>query len=707
MPLDQNGQAELIRLIVPDIRCGGCIGPIETTLLAQPGVLSARVNLSERRILISFLPGLTDSDRLIEVLETAGFSARTQGINDTDTQDTYGRALLLRLGVSGFAAMNVMLLSISVWSGAEAATRDLLHWVSALIALPAIAYAGQPFFRSAANALAARRLNMDVPISLAIVLSSAHSVLETAQSAQHAYFDAGIMLVFFLLIGRYLEHRTRHLARSAAAELLAMTGRTARIVNTEGSREDVPLGTLSNGMIIEVLPGERMPADGTIVVGFTELDRALVTGESTPEQAGEGDTVHAGMLNLTGVIQVNVIATGDSTLLAEIARLVDAAEQGRGRYDRIADRAARIYAPLVHLLAGAAFILWLLMTGDDRLALQIGVAVLIITCPCALALAVPTVHMVTSARLFQKGIFLKDGAELERLGDIDMVVFDKTGTLTDGRPVLSAGPPANHPAWPIAAALATQSQHPFARAIASEAERLGIQGAPLQHVREVPGIGVEGLFDGRSVHLGKSVEHSKDQQQTSSTTLTVDGKQTKFFFSETLRPQVVDTCATLRNRGLKIAVLSGDCQTAVEKVSKQINADTAFGELSPQAKLAWLEARRNEGYKVLMVGDGSNDAPALASVHASMSPASAADVAKVSAGLVFAGESLDAVAIAHRAAMTARRRAAQSLAIAVLYNLIAIPMAFFGMVTPLFAAIAMSGSSILVMLNAIRSERSA
>ena len=704
MPFDPQPELEEVRLLVPGMKCAGCMSRIERRLQSSDGVFSARANLSNRTVRAEFDPSLTGKDALLDALASEGYPARPfdPSLHGKSQTDREGRDLLLRLGVAGFAAMNVMLLSISVWSGAEAATRDLLHWVSALIALPAIAYAVVPFVRSAWNALSARRMNMDVPISLAVLLAAGHSIAETMQGGEHAYFDAGITLLFFLLIGRYLEHHTRSAARSAAAELLAMTGREALRVMPDGARHITPLEDLAPGMVIEVAPGERLPADGTIIKGETELDRSLVTGESLPDPAAPGDDVHAGFLNLTGMIQVTVTATGEATLLADIARMVDAAERGRGRYDRIADRAARIYAPAVHVVAAAAFLGWYLLSGELRTALQVAVAVLIVTCPCALALAVPTVHTVASSRLFRQGIFLKDGAELERLAEIDTVAFDKTGTLTTGEPKLTDGPADDDPAWPVAAGLALHSHHPLSRAIAAEAERRGIAPAVVEDCREQPGLGVSGTVDGSEVRLGRA---SWAGASGSGVALSMPGRTVSFTFEESLREGAQETCTAMASQGLDLAILSGDHATAVSHIGRELNIGERRATLLPGEKLGWLKEKARQGHKVLMVGDGLNDGPALAAAHASISPASAVDVAKTAAGFVFTGDSLRAVAEAYAAARTAKRRALQSFGIALCYNLVAVPLAAAGYITPLTAALAMSSSSILVVLNALRKEK--
>lgn len=701
MPLDLSEGLE-VELLVPSMSCAGCIRKVERVLGTAPGVLAARVNLSQHRAKVRFDPARTDTEALIALLDGAGYAARPYDPgSDGAEAERQARDLLLRIGVAGFAAMNVMLLSVGVWSGADGAMRDLLHWVSALIALPAMAYSGMPFFRNAGAALAARRLNMDVPISLAIVLSAASSVFETADGGEHAYFDAGVMLIFFLLIGRYLETRMRARARSAASELLAMTGRHAVEVTEDGGHRRIPVDRIVPGMVLHIAAGERIPADGALLTGRTALDRALITGESVPVEAGQGAELHAGILNVTAAITMRVTRAGEDSLLAEIAELVAEAERGRGQFDGLADKAARIYAPGVHLLAALAFVGWLLATGDAHLSVQIAVAVLIITCPCALALAVPTVHTVASARLFRDGIFLKDGLALERLAQVDTVVFDKTGTLTDGQTRLAVAPDPESPAWPVAAALAKSSRHPFSRAIADAADAYGIAPADVSDIAEVPGHGVEGRLEGSTVRLGNAAwTGGPDGAQV--VLRLPDGPTHTFGFAQTLRADAAEVCARLERGGLRVEMLSGDLAPAVDEIAKAAGIAQARAGLTPQQKHAHIEALDAAGRTVLMVGDGLNDNPALAAAHVSMSPASALDATQAVADLVFLGGRLAPVTAALDLAGQARRRALQSIGIAIVYNSIAIPLAIAGFVTPLIAALAMSGSSVAVILNALR-----
>ncbi|MGC1486459.1 MAG: heavy metal translocating P-type ATPase, partial [Albidovulum sp.] len=397
-------------LSVPDAADAAAISSIEAALLAVPGVGAARVNLTRRRVEVQATPAVTP-ERLIACLADAGHVALEldPGLLTTTASEARARDLLMRLGVAGFAMMNIMLLSVAVWSGAEAATRDLFHWISAAIALPVLAFSGQPFFASAWASLRAGRLGMDVPISLALILSVSMSLYETAQGGEHAYFDAAVSLCFFLLAGRYLDYRSRAAARSAAEELSALeVPRAIRLVG--GAEMLVPVAELAVGDHLRVRPGARMPVDGVVLAGASELDRSLLTGETQPVQVCEGAMVSAGEVNLTGPLTLRVTAAGRDSSLQRMADLVAVAETAKNRYASLADRMARAYAPIVHILALAAFAGWMIRTGGDvRHAANIAAAVLIITCPCALALAVPAVVTAASGRLFRRGLLIKQG----------------------------------------------------------------------------------------------------------------------------------------------------------------------------------------------------------------------------------------------------------------------------------------------------------
>ncbi|MGD9843962.1 MAG: heavy metal translocating P-type ATPase, partial [Variibacter sp.] len=455
-------------LSVPTIHCGGCIQKIERTLGALPDVAQARVNLTAKRVAIRWRGDTPPS--FIEALNGIGYEAHLYDPG-AETDGALSKELVRALAVAGFAASNIMLLSVSIWSGATPETRDLFHWISALIALPALAYSGRIFFRSAWSALRHGQTNMDVPISLGVLLAFGLSLYETANGGAHAYFDASVSLLFFLLIGRALDHLMRERARTAVKGLARLAARGALVLQDDGTRTYLPVNEIAPGMTILLAAGERVPVDGRVVHGRSDIDRSLVSGESLPQTAAEGSTLQAGTLNLTGPLTIVATAAAQDSFLAEMMRMMEAAEGGRSLYRRVADRAARLYAPVVHLAALMTCIGWLIVSGDLHRALTVAIAVLIITCPCALGLAVPMVQAVAARRLFEKGIMVKDGSALERLAEIDTVIFDKTGTLTVGTPQL-VGKAIAPEVLALAGALAAHSRHPYSRALAAAAARL-------------------------------------------------------------------------------------------------------------------------------------------------------------------------------------------------------------------------------------------
>nr|WP_254449014.1 heavy metal translocating P-type ATPase [Thalassococcus sp. S3] len=692
-----------LALSLPTIHCQGCISRVEKALAAHPGVRDARVNLTLKRALVDAAPNMQAAD-LIPVLEAEGFEAHEldTGALQATTTDKAGRDLLMRLAVAGFASMNVMLLSVSVWSGASDATRDMFHWISAAITLPAIAFSAQPFFRNAWAALSVRKLNMDVPIVLAIVLALITSLWETALSGHHAYFDAALVLTFFLLAGRYLDHRTRAIARSAAEELTALE--VPRALRLEEGREvERPISDLRVGDLIRVRPGARMPVDGEIAEGRSELDRSLLTGETLPVFAEPGQTVSAGEVNLTGPLTIRATAVGEDTSLHRMADLVAVAESGRARYTPLADAAAKLYAPGVHILSALSFLGWYLWSGDLRVSLNIAAAVLIITCPCALGLAVPAVTTAASGRLFKKGLLIKHPTALERMAQVDTVVFDKTGTLTTGQPDLTNL--GDHPRrdLEVALALAESSAHPLSRALSRAAGEAGIKPARVTDIREVPGFGTEGRFHGETVRLGRAAWVGAPQGAETSAFLRIGSEAPRAFtFTDTLRPGAAETVSGLLERGLKVELVSGDAPLAVERLARELGIPDWIAEAPPEEKAAHIQALSGAGRHVLMVGDGLNDTAALAAAHVSISPASALDAARVASDVVLLGQDLAPIPSAVATAQSATRRIRENFQIATLYNIIAVPLAVAGLATPLIAALAMSTSSVTVSLNALR-----
>jgi Cu2+-exporting ATPase len=704
---DAQATEARIVLSLPDLRDAAGMSRAERALAASAGVRSARVNLTLKRVSVVADPDVTP-EFLVERLAAVGIDAHELDPDTVamTTTDRAGRDLLMRLGVAGFASMNVMLLSISVWSGAEDATRDLFHWISAAITFPAIIFAGQPFYRNAFAALRMGRLNMDVPITLAIALAVLTSLWETMLSGRHAYFDAALMLTFFLLAGRFLDHRTRAIARSAAEELAALEVPRATRRRADGTTETVPLSALSVGDHVVVRPGGRMPVDGVVTEGASELDRSLLTGETLPVQALPGCRVSAGEVNLTGPLVLRATAIGADSSLHALTDLVAVAESGRDNYHSLADRAAKLYAPGVHILAALSFAGWYLATGDMRVAINIAAAVLIITCPCALGLAVPAVTTAASGRLFRRGLLIKSGTALERLAAADTVVFDKTGTLTAGTPVLMDPDAHDGATLAVAAGLAQGSSHPLAQALLTAAAARGVAPADVTGLREVPGYGVAGQCDGRPVRLGRADwigAGDDDANHMPATWLRIgEGDPLAFRFADSLRPGAADAVAGLRAQGVAVKLVSGDGPAAVAAVAGALGIEDWQARATPADKAAVVTTLRDGGARVLMVGDGLNDTAALAAAHVSISPASALDAARVASDIVLVGQDLSALVAARAVAVRATRRIRENFRIATVYNVVAVPLAVAGLATPLIAALAMSLSSITVSLNALR-----
>lgn len=694
---------------VPGIHCGGCVQRIERALSALPDVDNARVNLSTKRATIRWTG--TSPPPILVTLTRLGFEAHLNDVTAAE-KDHVLSELIRALAVAGFAASNIMLLSVSVWSGAEPETRVLFHWISALIALPVVAYSGRIFFHSAWQALRHGRTNMDVPISIGVLLACGLSLYETINHGEHAYFDAAITLLFFLLIGRTLDHAMRERARAAVKGLARLAARGATVIDDDGARSYVPVDELAPGMTILLTAGERVPVDARVVSGKSDIDCALVSGESVPQPATAGALLQAGTLNLSGPLTIVATAAAKDSFLAEMVRMMEAAESGRSGYRRIADRAARLYAPVVHLAALVTFLGWMIANGDVHYALTTAIAVLIITCPCALGLAVPIVQVVAARRLFEKGIMVKDGGALERLAEIDTVVFDKTGTLTRGEPQLVE----NHAApetIALAAAIATHSRHPYSRALAAAASPASSATIHFDDISEYPGSGMEARAGSDVYRLGRpewALENgcavSPEADPNTAVLLTKHGEAlATFAFEDGLRQDAREAVADLIEEGLSVEVLSGDREAPVQTIAVALGIPH-HASVSPGGKAVYIANRKASGQKVLMVGDGLNDAPALVAAHASMAPASAVDVGRNAADLVFLRDSLLAVPQALTIARKAARLIQENLVIAVLYNVIAVPIAVLGYVTPLIAALAMSGSSLIVVANALRLQNS-
>lgn len=712
----RNAGAGLVHLdlAVEGINCAGCMAKIERNLSTIPDVTSARVNLTDSRLALEWKAGALDPALFVNRLAELGYKAYPFERDDAETLEAQrAQGLLRRLGVAAFAAMNVMMLSIPVWSGNVSdmlpEQRDFFHWLSALIVLPAAAYSAQPFFSSALSALRARGVNMDVPISIGIVLALATSVIETVNHAEHAYFDAAIMLIAFLLAGRYLDQNMRRRTRAFAGNLAALKSETATKFISSTEIRTVPAAAIRPGDIVLLRPGERCAVDGNVIEGRSEVDQSLITGETLPAIVTPGSAVFAGTLVRSGTLRVRASAASGGTLLDEISRLLDHALQARSRYLRLAERASRLYAPVVHATAFLTMLGWLAYGASFHDSIVTAIAVLIITCPCALGLAIPAVQTVASGALFGSGVLLNAGDAIERIAEVDRVIFDKTGTLT--LPELDVANLAEIPGdiVSLAGRLALSSRHPVAAAVARKAGA----ASPLPDIQEEPGQGVYGLHEGCPIRLGRPSFCGADDLANEILCRDPEASVVAFRYGEfrcvfavrqRLRADAADVVAELARMGIAIEIVSGDREPAVRLAAEQLGVHEWRAGVLPVDKIARIEELARQGCKVLMVGDGLNDAPALAAAHASMSPVTATHLSQAVADAVFLGERLGPVLAAVKVSRMALRLMRQNLWLAVVYNVLAVPIAIAGLVTPLIAAAAMSGSSIIVMLNALRAR---
>lgn len=717
---DAEGRNTL-SLLIGGVHCAVCIQKIESAIQSFETVHSVRLNFSTGRLNIVWSGAAELANDFIATIKSLGYTVNPYNPDvDKSTVESENRFLLTCLGVAGFAMMNIMLLSVGLWTTTTQtmgfATRELLHGISGAIAIPAVIFSGRPFFRSALSVLKRGQTNMDVPISLGLILATGMSVFEVLRGAEHAYFDSAVMLMFFLLVGRYLDFQARRSAKRAASDLIQTLSGFATVVGDAdedaGTRpKRVLIRDLREGMRVLVAAGENIPVDSIVERGESMMDTSLITGETLPRHVGPHDRVFAGTVNQSAPLTLRVVKAAEDSVLADVVRLMEKAEQGQAKYVRLADRVARMYTPVVHSFAAAAFILWWGFIGVPwQDALMVAVTVLIVTCPCALGLAVPVVQVMASGLLMKRGVLVKAGDALERMAAIDTVVLDKTGTLTIGRPSLIGDYDPED--LKIAASLALQSRHPLSKALASAYHG---DVYAVEEMTEHAGQGLQARVQARHVRLGSrawcgdiQAPHHKNLGclEDLEIWLAVEGRApVGFRFQDRLRDDAVATLAELQQKGLTRVLLSGDRASVVALVAAKVGITEYLAEQTPIDKYNYIEGLKAKGHKVLMVGDGLNDAPVLVSADVSMAPGTAIDMAQNAADIVFMGDHLAPVAYTHSIARMTQALVKQNFMLSIVYNFIAIPLAFMGWITPMIAALAMSGSSLIVIANSFRLKR--
>ncbi|MDW8399611.1 MAG: heavy metal translocating P-type ATPase [Acetobacteraceae bacterium] len=694
-----DGTAEL-DLLLSGLSCGACVWLVEQALGAEPSVRRARANLTTRRLALRFSGGAEEARRLVGLLARLGFrSAPWTPACLSAAEDREMRELLRALGIAAFGAMNVMLVSVAVWVGDDMgdATRHLMHWIAAAIGLPVVLLAGMPFYRSAFAAMRGGRANMDLAVSLGVIATALMSLSETLRNGPYTWFDGATLLLALLLAGRVLDRAARGRARRAVAELLALQQGSVTRLAPDGTAETIAAEAAAAGDTLLLSAGERLRLDATLLDAEALLDTSATTGESLPRRFLAGEALPAGAINMGAPVRVAVAASAAEGSLAALSRLLSEAEAAKGRIASIADRAARLYVPVVHAVAAATFLLWFALLGAGwQEALVPAVAVLIITCPCALAIAVPAVRVVATGALFRKGVLVAHPTALERLAAADHAVLDKTGTLTEGRPELLPDPARDPAVLRRAAGIARASHHPLARALV----RACPDAPAAPGVIEVPG---KGLIAGEA-RLGSAgfVGVPAGFEGMTLVFREDEGAAVVFRFSDRLRPDSAAAVAGLHALGLTTELLSGDGPQAVEEAALATGIGPWQAQAGPAEKAERIADLVAAGRRPLMVGDGINDAGALALAHVSAAPGTGTDLAKSAADLVLRAGGLSPLAAAIRIARRAERIARQNIGFSFAYNLVAVPAAIAGLATPLIAAAVMASSSLIVIGNALR-----
>ena len=711
-----DGERE-VSLQIEGLHCAACAWLIENSLSRIAGLTHVHVNAGTARAELRYDPRRAALSRLLARIQELGFMPLPLCFTGGLAEETAERRTALkRLGVAGFGMMQLSTYAVSLYAGLmqgiSADLQQFLRFVSLLVATPVVLYAARPFFVSAWQSLRARRPGMDVPVALSVGAAYVWSVVATLRGSGAVYFDSVVMFTFFLLLGRYVEMSLRHRAgmqHDALARLLPHS--VLRISGVRAKR--VTPDELRAGERVRVLPGERVAADGRIASGSTEVDESLLTGEAAPRVRRCGDALIAGTLNLTGAVEMVVTRTGQDSTLASVSRLLSHAGASRPRVADLADRIAAWFVGGVLLLAAAVALYWL--QADASRAFPTVLAVLVVTCPCALSLATPVALAAATARLARAGVLVTRGRALERLAGADRILFDKTGTLTRGEPrlervTLSGSRLPEERCLAVAAALEGHSGHPLARAFAHLTPAAGVTD-----VRTVAGRGLEALLAGTRYRIGRldyvlegcaaSPAQAAAGIEPGHTRIALgdeSGLLAQFDLADTLRADAPETIRRLTALGLTPAIASGDRPGPVAQAARQLGELAAHADLSAADKLALVERLRREGHRIVMVGDGVNDAPVLAAADVSVAIASGTDLAKVSADLVLLGAGLSGLNCAVATSRRLMRIIRENLAWAVLYNLTAVPLAASGAVEPWMAALGMSGSSLLVVLNALR-----
>ncbi len=707
---DAGGVVREASLILEGITCAACVWLNERHVGALPGVLGFRVNYSTHRAQLRWDDARIGLGEVLKAIAAIGYTAHPFDPGRQEALQKQERARALRrLAVAGLGAMQVMMLAFSLyagdWYGMDEGLRHFFRWVSLSITVPVIAYSGWPFIASAWRDARLGRLGMDMPITLAIVIATVASGWHTWRGEHEVYYDSVTMFVFLLLAGRFLEMNARHRAAQVSEELVRMLPATATRLDAAGCESVVAVAELAPGDRVRVRPGEAVPADGTVLEGASSVDESLLSGESLPRAKARGDALVGGSVNVESPLLMRVERVGAETTLSAIVRLLDRAQSEKPRIATLADRIAGGFVAAQLAIAAAVGAWWWL--NEPERAFAIVLAILVVTCPCALGLATPAAITAATGSLTRAGLLSTRGHALERLARATHVVFDKTGTLSHGRlrlvevwPVAGLG---RDDCLELAAALERGSEHPVGRALLDAAQgRLAAFD-----VRNTPGVGIVGVVGGRRLRVGKPApdEASPASDDTALWVVLRDERDAPlawFQLADQLRADARATVAALEALGLEVWLLSGDRPQAVARVAAELGIRHAAGGLLPEGKLERLRALQAGGAVVAMVGDGVNDAPVLAAASVSVAMGSGTQLAQASADMVLLAPQMGTLVQGVRTARKTLAIIRENLGWSLLYNLLALPLTVAGWVTPWMSAIGMSLSSLLVVGNALR-----
>ena len=706
---------EEAQLLIGGITCAACIWLLENHMKQQPGVLSFTVNHTTQRARLVWAKDQARLSDLLIAIHELGYTARPYQADEAEQAlKAEHRSMLIRLAVAGIGSFQSMMLAFPLYfeliNDLSAEFIGYFRWFSLIVATPVVLYSARPFFRNARRDLMSRHLTMDVPVAIAIGLAFGASAWVTVFGGEEVYFESVCMFTFFLLLGRYVEVQARYRAGLTGNALAGFQPSVAALIR-EGEADIVPIHEVKAGDVIRVRPGETLPVDGEIVSGESTLNEAALTGEYLPESRGPGDTVHAGSVNGENPLQVRVVRAGAQTRLSGILRVLDRVQAEKPPVARMADRIAGKFVGRVLILAPVVWIGWWLAGAHN--AFDITLSVLVVTCPCALSLATPTAITSATVRLRKLGFLPTRGHTLESMNTIDTVVFDKTGTLTRGELSLTGshtvGELDAETCQKIAAGLEKHSEHPIAKVFHD------YSSVSITDVTNHLGGGLSGKYQGQPVFIGHqsfvashTTAAAPDSQPTSGMQIWLATDQqwlASFQLDDRIRDDALNAVQALQQAGIQTILLSGDRSGHVQHVAGQLGIDQAIGEASPEEKLDVLEELRSNGHQVMMVGDGLNDLPSMAGAGISVAMGTAADLTQLKADAVLLNGQLYQLVEALKTSQQTRRIIRQNMVWAFAYNLCALPLAAAGLVSPWLAAIGMSASSLIVVLNALRLSR--